>query len=216
MPFYPNERMAVFIDGANLYSAAKALQFDIDYKKLLVLLSGKSQLLRAYYYTAIADDQEFSPLKPLVAWLGYNGFTVVTKPLKKFIDSQGRERTKGNMDIELAVDFMREAKHVDHLMLFSGDGDFRRLVEAVQHRGKRVSVCSTIQTSPVMIADELRRQADNFVELDELKSQIARIVDPKEAPRTSKASEWLCDSCGRPKSAHPDHVCPSFITGNHK
>jgi len=174
MLFYPSEKLALFIDGANLYGAAKGLQFDIDYKRLLELFARKGTLVRAFYYTAVAEDQEFSPLRPLVDWLDYNGFAVVTKPLKEFTDVQGRRRVKGNMDIELAIDVMEMSACVDHVVIFSGDGDFRRLVEAVQRRGKRVSVVSTIRTSPPMVADELRRQADNFIELDELKSQIAR------------------------------------------
>src|SRR5438105_11962173 len=174
MLFYPQEKLALFIDGANLYGAAKGLQFDIDYKRLLELFARKGILVRAFYYTAVAEDQEFSPLRPLVDWLDYNGFSVVTKPLKEFTDVQGRRRVKGNMDIELAIDVMEMSSNVDHVVIFSGDGDFRRLVEAVQRKGKRVSVVSTIRTSPPMVADELRRQADNFIELDELKSQIAR------------------------------------------
>ena len=174
MLFYPTEKLALFIDGANLYGAAKGLQFDIDYKRLLELFARKCTLVRAFYYTAVAEDQEFSPLRPLVDWLDYNGFSVVTKPLKEFTDTQGKRRVKGNMDIELAIDVMEMSAFVDHVVIFSGDGDFRRLVEAVQLRGRRVSVVSTIRTSPPMVADELRRQADNFIELDELKSQIAR------------------------------------------
>ena len=174
MLFYPSEKIALFIDGANLYGAAKGLQFDIDYKRLLELFARKGTLVRAFYYTAVAEDQEFSPLRPLVDWLDYNGFSVVTKPLKEFTDTQGRRRVKGNMDIELAIDVMEMAEQVDHLVIFSGDGDFRRLVEAVQRKGRRVSIVSTIRTQPPMVADELRRQADNFIELDELKSQIAR------------------------------------------
>jgi len=174
MLFYPSEKLALFIDGANLYGAAKGLQFDIDYKRLLELFARKGTLVRAFYYTAVAEDQEFSPLRPLVDWLDYNGFSVVTKPLKEFADTQGRRRVKGNMDIELAIDVMEMAAHVDHVVIFSGDGDFRRLVEAVQRRGRRVSVVSTIRTQPPMVSDELRRQADNFIELDDLKNQIAR------------------------------------------
>ncbi len=174
MLFYPSEKLALFIDGANLYGAAKGLQFDIDYKRLLELFARKGTLVRAFYYTAVAEDQEFSPLRPLVDWLDYNGFSVVTKPLKEFADAQGRRRVKGDMDIELAVDVMEMSGCVDHVVIFSGDGDFRRLVEAVQRRGRRVSVVSTIRTQPPMISDELRRQADNFIELDDLKSQIAR------------------------------------------
>jgi len=179
MLFYPSEKLALFIDGANLYGAAKGLQFDIDYKRLLELFARKGNLVRAFYYTAVAEDQEFSPLRPLVDWLDYNGFSVVTKPLKEFTDSQGRRRIKGNMDVELAIDVMEMADMVDHIVIFSGDGDFRRLVEAVQKRGRRVSVVSTVRTQPPMIADELRRQADNFIELEELKSVIMREGGPR-------------------------------------
>ena len=174
MLFYPAEKLALFIDGANLYGAAKGLQFDIDYKRLLELFARKGTLVRAFYYTAVAEDQEFSPLRPLVDWLDYNGFSVVTKPLKEFTDVAGRRRVKGDMDIELAIDVMEMSACVDHVVIFSGDGDFRRLVEAVQRRGRRVSVVSTIRTQPPMVSDELRRQADNFIELDDLKNQIAR------------------------------------------
>ena len=174
MLFYPSEKLALFIDGANLYGAAKGLQFDIDYKRLLELFARKGTLVRAFYYTAVAEDQEFSPLRPLVDWLDYNGFSVVTKPLKEFTDTQGRRRVKGNMDIELAIDLMEMAPHLDHAVLFSGDGDFRRLVEAVQRKGVRVSVVSTVRSSPPMVADELRRQADTFLELQDLAPSIAR------------------------------------------
>src|ERR1700679_2268338 len=138
MLFYPNEKLALFIDGANLYGAAKGLQFDIDYKRLLELFARKGTLVRAFYYTAIIENEEFSPLRPLVDWLDYNGFQVVTKPAKEFIDSQGRRRVKGNMDIELAIDVMEMAEQVDHIVILSGDGDFRRLVAAAQARGRPV------------------------------------------------------------------------------
>ena len=174
MLFYPQERIALFVDGANLYGAAKGLQFDIDYKRLLEVFARKGVLVRAFYYPALAEEQEFSPLRPLIDWLDYNGFTVVTKPLKEYTDAQGRRRVKGNMDIELAIDVMEMSERVDHIVIFSGDGDFRKLVEAVQRRGRRVSVVSTIRTQPPMVADELRRQADNFIELEELKPMIQR------------------------------------------
>src|ERR1700744_2380014 len=174
MLFYPQEKLALFIDGANLYGAAKGLQFDIDYKKLLELFARKGILVRAFYYTAVAENEEFSPLRPLVDWLDYNGFSVVTKPLKEFTDVQGRRRVKGNMDIELAIDVMEMADQVDHIVIFSGDGDFRRLVEAARRKGPRVSVVSTIRSQPPMVSDDLRRQADNFIELEELKPMIAR------------------------------------------
>ena len=140
------------------------LGFDIDYRALLEEFSSKGVLVRALYYTAILEDQDFSPLRPLVDWLDYNGFTVVTKPAKEYVDSAGRRKVKGNMDIEIAVDVMSLSEQLDHVVLFSGDGDFRRLAEAVQRRGKRFSVVSSLQTQPAMVADELRRQADNFIE----------------------------------------------------
>jgi uncharacterized LabA/DUF88 family protein len=174
MLFYPEERIALFIDGANLYAAARALAFDIDYKRLLQLFGAKARLIRAFYYTALIEDQEYSPLRPLVDWLDYNGYTMVTKPTKEFTDAMGRRKLKGNMDIELAIDVMEMASSLDHIVLFSGDGDFRRLVEAVQRKGVRVSVVSTIRSAPPMIADELRRQADVFIELQELAPQIMR------------------------------------------
>jgi len=174
MIFYPEERIALFVDGANLYGTAKALGFDIDYRRLLALFAAKGRLLRAFYYTALMEDQEYSPLRPLVDWLDYNGFTVVTKPAKEFIDHAGRRRLKSNMDVEVAVDMLEIADRVDHIVLLSGDGDFRRLVESVQRRGVRVSVVSSIKTQPAMISDELRRQADNFIELADLHSSIAR------------------------------------------
>ena len=174
MQFYATERIGLFIDGSNLYSAARALGFDIDYKKLLTLFSSQARLVRAFYYTALIEDQEYSPIRPLVDWLDYNGFTMVTKPTKEFTDAMGRRKIKGNMDIELAIDVMEMCQYLDHVVLFSGDGDFRRLVEAVQRKGVRVTVVSTFRSQPPMVADELRRQADTFVELSDIEGQIAR------------------------------------------
>lgn len=172
--FYPEEKLAVFIDGANLYAAAKNLAFDIDYKRMLTWLSSQSRLVRAFYYTALVEDQEYSPIRPLVDWLDYNGYTMVTKPAKEFTDHTGRRKIKGNMDIELAIDMMDLSGHIDHAVLFSGDGDFRRLVEAVQRKGVRVTVISTVNTQPPMVADELRRQADHFLDLADLADCISR------------------------------------------
>ena len=174
MNIYSQEKIGLFIDGSNLYAAARALGFDIDYKNLLLLFSQKGQLVRAYYYTALMEDQEYLPIRPLVDWLDYNGYTMVTKPTKEFTDAAGRRKIKGNMDIELAIDLMEMAEHLDHAVIFSGDGDFRRLVEAVQRKGLRVTVVSTVRSQPPMVADELRRQADNFIELDDLRATIGR------------------------------------------
>ena len=176
------DKIALFIDGANLYATAKALGFDIDYKRLLREFQSRGYLLRAFYYTAVIEDQEYSSIRPLIDWLDYNGYSVVTKATKEFVDQTGRRKVKGNMDIELAVDAMEIAEHIDQMVLFSGDGDFRSLVEAMQRRGVRVTVVSTISTQPPMVADELRRQADVFLDIVELQPKIGR--DPSErAPR---------------------------------
>lgn len=175
MTFYSEEKIALFIDGSNLYASARSLGVDIDYKKLLEEFSNQGRLVRAFYYTALLEDQEYSPIRPLVDWLDYNGFTMVTKPIKEFTDPTGRRKIKGNMDIELAIDMMELSDHIDHAVLFSGDGDFRRLVEAVQRKGTRVTVVSTVKTNPPMIADELRRQADFFVDLQNLDNIVGRI-----------------------------------------
>ena len=177
--FYRDDRLALFIDGSNLYSAARALGFDIDYRKLLSEFASRGKLIRAFYYTALMENEEYSPIRPLVDWLEYNGYTLVTKPTKEYTDSAGRRKIKGNMDIELAIDAMEMVDHVDHLVIFSGDGDFRRLTEALQRKGKRVSIVSTIRSQPPMIADELRRQADSFIELEDLSDVIGREQRPR-------------------------------------
>ena len=178
MNFRPDERIAIFIDGANLHYSARTLGFDIDYRKLLDLFGSRGRLVRAFYYTALMEELEYSPIRPLVDWLAYNGYTLVTKPAKEFTDAMGRRTVKGNMDVEIAVDMMAMAGRIDHVVLFSGDGDFRRLVEAVQREGVRVSVASTLRTSPPMVADELRRQADMFIDLPDLAPRIAREPRP--------------------------------------
>src|SRR4030081_2715739 len=176
-------KIALFIDGANLYATAKTLGFDIDYKRLLKEFQSRGTLLRAFYYTAIIEDQEYSSTRPLIDWLDYNGYTVVTKATKEFVDQTGRRKVKGNMDIELAVDAMELAGHIDQMVLFSGDGDFRSLVEGVQRRGVRVTVVPTIPSQPPMVADELRRQADEFVDIVQLQSKIGRDPSERPAPR---------------------------------
>ena len=187
MTFYAQERLGLFIDGANLHAAARALHFDIDFKRLRDHFASKGRLIRAFYYTALLDEQEYSPIRPLVDWLDYNGYTMVTKRTKEFTDATGRRRIKGNMDIELAIDMLEMADKLDHVVLFSGDGDFRRLIEAVQRRGLRATVVSTLRSQPPMVADELRRQADTFVELQSLQDAIAR------PPRAAGTQPALAD-----------------------
>ena len=184
--FYENERVALFIDGANLYSAARALGFDIDYRRLLKVFREKGHLVRAYYYTALVENEEYSPIRPLVDWLDYNGYRLVTKSAREYVDGNGRKRFRGDMDVEIAVDMMEMAASADHLVLFSGDGDFRVLVEAVQRRGARVTVVSTVKSQPPMASDDLRRQADNFVDLADLSDIIGR---PSRLPRFIQESK---------------------------
>ncbi|MFK4505475.1 NYN domain-containing protein [Bradyrhizobium daqingense] len=174
-------KIALFIDGSNLYATSKALGFDIDYRRLLGEFQSRGTLLRAFYYTTVVEDQEYSSIRPLVDWLDYNGYTVVTKLTKESFDgTTGRRKLRGNINVELAVTAMELARHVDQIVLFSGDGDFRSMVEALQRRGVRVTVVSTLSTQPPMVADDLRRQADVFVDLAELKLQVGR--DPAERP----------------------------------
>jgi uncharacterized LabA/DUF88 family protein len=182
-----SNRIALFIDGANLYATSKALGFDIDYKRLLKEFQACGTLVRAFYYTTIIEDQEYSSIRPLVDWLDYNGYTVVIKATKEYVDASGRRKVKGNMDVELAVDAMDLAEHIDQMVLFSGDGGFRSLVEAVQRYGVRVTVISTISIQPPMIADDLRRQADVFVDLRELQAKIGRDPSERSAPRNPLA-----------------------------
>ncbi len=174
MTFYPTDRLALFIDGANLHAAAKNLGFDIDFKRLLDEFRKRGLLIRAYYYTTLVEDQDYSPIRPLVDWLDYNGFTLVTKPAKEFTDREGRKRYRGDMDMELAVDMLELAPKADHFVLFSGDSDFAYLVAAVQRRGVRVTVVSTLKSQPPMASDDLRRQADSFVDLADLSDIIGR------------------------------------------
>jgi uncharacterized LabA/DUF88 family protein len=173
-------KTALFIDGLNLHYTAKALGFDIDFRRLLAEFERRGTLVRAYYYTAIFEDAGYSTIRPLTDWLSYNGFMVVTKSAKEYNDGEGRRTFKRNIGVELSVDAIEIAKHIDQIVLFSGDGCFRRLVEAIQGRGRRVTVVSSLRTSVPMIADELRRQADEFMELDNLRAVIGRPL-PSEA-----------------------------------
>lgn len=187
MKLYANERVAIVVDGAKLHATAKALAFDIDYKRLLHVFRSKARLVRAYYYTTLAEETEYASIRPLIDWLDYNGFQVVTKPAKEFTDTSGRRTYKGNMDVEIAVDALRMAKTIDHFVFFSGNGDLRSLVAALQDLGKRVTVVSSLSTNPPMIADELRRQADHFIDLADLAPNINRVyadVSLRQNPKT--------------------------------
>ncbi|WP_369721298.1 NYN domain-containing protein [Bradyrhizobium sp. LLZ17] len=203
-------RIGLFIDGANLHATSRTLGFDVDYRRLLNEFQSRGTLLRALYYSAIVEDEEFSSIRPLLDWLDYNGYTVVTKPTKEFVDPSGRRKVKGNMNIELAVDAMELAGKLDEMVLFSGDGDFRSLVEAVQRRGVRVTVVSTMASRPPMVADELRRQADVFTDLVELQAKIGRDLSerPPARERGDVRGTPLRRTTAAPPRAEPDELIP--------
>ncbi len=186
--FFEDEKTIILIDGANIYATSKNLDFDIDYKQKLEYLKEQANVLRAYYYTSLIEDQEYSSIRPLIDWLDYNGYTVIAKSAKEFTDSAGRRKIKGNINVELAVDAMEVAENVDHVVLMSGDGDFVRLVAALQRKGKRVTVVSTVKTQPPMIADDLRRQADQFLELKFLEKEFGRAI-PERPVRETREPE---------------------------
>ena len=186
VPF--SEKTVLFIDGSNFYAAARSLGMDIDYAKMRAHFAKDARLIRAYYYTALPEDQEYSPLRPLIDWLDYNGDAVVSKLTREFTDPEtGKRRVKGNMDMEIALDMLRLAPQIDHAVLFSGDGDFCRLLEDVQGLGVRVTVVSTTKTSPPMAADALRRMADEFVEMESIRNVITR--PPRENTEPAKAAD---------------------------
>ena len=191
----PNDRYAVFIDGANFHATTRTLGFEVDFEKLMKIFKSEGRLVRAYYFTALPDGTDFAPVRRLADWLDYNGFTMVTKQAKEYTDQEtGRRRMKGNMDMELALDMMKIAPHIEHAILFSGDGDFSRLLHEVQSQGIRTTVVSTLATRPPMLADSLRRQADEFVEVDNLRELISRPPrEPDPAQEGGDASDEAID-----------------------
>ncbi|MEE9329631.1 MAG: NYN domain-containing protein [Parvularculaceae bacterium] len=184
---HENDRTALFLDGANLYKMARNLGFDIDYKALLRKTNQASRLLRASYYTVIQEDrdQDYSPLRPLVDWLDYNGYHMVTKIARDYTDATGKRRYRGSIDVELATDLLTLSDRIDVAVLFSGNGDFRRAIEALQAKGVRVVVVSTVKSSPPMASDEMRRQADLFIDLADLEPVIGRKGNGHHAPKPS-------------------------------
>lgn len=178
--FYKDDRLALFIDGANSHAASKALGFELDYKRLRQEFIRRGKLLRAFYYAVLIEQDDFSPMRPLVDWLSYNGYHMVTKTAKEYVDAEGRRKIKGNMHTELAVNAMELASHLDHAVLFSGDGDFCPLVAGLQRRGVRVSIVSTVRGHSPIASDDLRRQADNFIELDELRDVIGKAIPARQ------------------------------------
>jgi uncharacterized LabA/DUF88 family protein len=150
------DKVAVFFDMSNLYFAARDLGVRIDYARLLDFLANGRRLHRAYAYMAISPDE--SSAIPFLTWLRRNGFRVVTKPLKRFSDGT----TKGDLDMELAVDLLSQAPYIDIAIIVSGDGDFTYLVDRAQRLGLRVEIAST----PRYTAIELLEIADRYIDLE--------------------------------------------------
>lgn len=166
-----SERFALFIDGSNLNATIQRLELKVDYVRLLEFFQGRGRLLRAYYYTALPKRSVESDLVPFIDFLDFNGYTIVSKPTREYYDAATNERrTKGNMDMELALDMLKLAPYIDHAYLFSGDGDFCRLLGEVQDKGVRVTVVSSTHTDTLSKA--LQRKADEFLELQDIASEV--------------------------------------------
>jgi uncharacterized LabA/DUF88 family protein len=165
-------KTALFIDGAHLYFAARALGFDIDYKKLLTEFQRQGSILRAFYYAAMVETSDYVSIRRLTDWLAYNGFTVRTAPHTASREVAGRRGTNRALRVQMAVDAMEIADHVDNIVLFAGDGDFYPLIAYLGRRGIHTAVASTLRTNPPMIDGGLRRQSHEFIELESLRPLI--------------------------------------------
>lgn len=190
MYFVSSERLAILIDGPNLHTSARGLGFDVDFRRLLACFRSQARLVRALYFTTLIEDHEGASLRPLVDWLAYNGFSVVSKPAKSFTDGDGRRRVRGSMHVDLAVEALSLAPALDHVVIFSGDGAFKALVGALQQVGKRVSIVSTLASEAPLVSDELRRQADQFIDLSDLAPAIARASPSPIGTAQSTPQRW--------------------------
>jgi len=172
-----DQRTALFIDGPSFYSTTSRLGWDVDYRRLRAHFETESKLYRAMYFTALPENSDVrgadgdpihhSPVIKLVDWLSYNEYRTITKPMREFRDSEGRIRQKGNLQVEIAVEMMEATQFADHMILFSGDGDLEHVVDAVQRRGVKVTVASTVRLSPLPISGDLRRIVDRFIDLSD-------------------------------------------------
>lgn len=173
----------VLIDGSNLYESARATGIRIDYKRLLALMNEDGTLLRSYYFTALRDKSIQAPLRATVDWLSHNGYVCVTKATKEWdepvtrFNEQGVQVTemvrkiKGNVDVDIVTYAFKCAHLVQEIYLFSGDGDFTIMVKELQERyALKVFVVSSIG----LVSTELRRQADKFIDLSNLRSDIGK------------------------------------------
>ena len=173
--FYPNERTSIFIDGRSLFHTARKLDFEVDLSKFSQYFASKFQLVRCSYYTPVSEER--TPLHNILDWLSYNGFTVSTRvfspdnhppSISSLMSVDIIEQTLGN---GYAGD---EPYALQHVVIVSGDGDYCPVVKFLKSRSIRVSVMSSLETEPLSISEELRRLADNFIELDDLRSELER------------------------------------------
>lgn len=196
--FHQTERLALFIEGPALYAAARSIGLDIDYRRLLGFFRQRSYLVRTLYYTPVSENEEFVTVRPLIDWLEYNGFYVVTKPVKVYVDVAGRRKTKGSLHVDMAVHALQLAENLDHLILASSAGGFSSLSAALQAKGKRVSVLSTLKSGPAFVEDDLRRRADQFIELADIRTDIERI-----SSRNSQGTQASSRSRVAPRRGDP-------------
>jgi len=157
-------RVAIFIDGSNLFHAALQLGIDIDYSKLLCRLTAGSRLLRSFFYTGV--DRTNEKQQSFLLWMRRNGYRVFAKDLIQFPDGS----KKADLDVEIAVDMVALSAYYDTAILVSGDGDLTYAVEAVSYRGARVEVVSLRS----MASDSLINVADLFIDLDTIKEDIQK------------------------------------------
>lgn len=177
-----NEKTLIFIDGASLYYGSKKCGLNIDYAKLREYFASRTKLIRAYYYASIVESEDYTPLKPLTDWLAYNGFTTILKEAYELPSEGGERRLRNtNVDCEIITDMMDMADHCDHIVLFSARNDYRRAIEAVQRKGKLVTVVS----SRDQISDELRRIVDNYIDIESLRSYVSNEKVPERAANRS-------------------------------
>ncbi len=173
-----HERVAIFIDGENIHYSAKHLNMRLDYLKLCARLAGNRRLVRSYFYTAVSNQSEGKI--DFINFLKLNGFTVVTKEIKSFSDDQGQARSvRSSLDMELAIDVLDMTQHLDVVILCTGDGDFKPLVNSVSRQGRRVEVCALRE----MTSTDLIAAADVYTDLASMKDQIAlqgRETEPRE------------------------------------
>ena len=158
------QRVAIFIDGSNLFYAALHLSIEIDYAKLLCKLTQGRQLLRAYFYTGVDGTNEKQ--KGFLLWMRRNGYRVVAKELIQHTDGS----KKANLDVEIAVDMMMLSDHCGTMVLLSGDGDLAYAVNAITYNGVQVEVVS-LQS---MTSDLLINVADRYTDLASIREEIQK------------------------------------------